>query len=198
MDASIPDAFHDIDEDDASLCSKYCDKIRGGVQEQSPRRYNAFFSSTLGTILIFSLLVITKHSDFPLIASSFAASTVLLSVSPQAPYSQPRNVIVGHTIGAVLGCSIRKISLSIPLAYVYEPVVGALSVGTTIYVTDVMHVVHPPAAATAMVATIDAFHSEKHAFMFVLRPILLGSVILVFCTCLISNLSNSRSYPAYW
>ena len=198
MNNSVDDLFNEVPTEEESICSKYCTKIKGGEYNPVPRRYNPFFSSGFGSLLIFGLLVITQHSDVPVIASSFAASTVLLSVCPHAPYSQPRNVIFGHTLGALVGCTIRSICINIPSKYIYEPAVSAISVGSTIYFTDILQIVHPPSAATAMVATLDAFQAGNDGFIYILKPIFLGSVILVICTCFISNISNSRSYPAYW
>lgn len=57
----------------------------------------------LGAFLGITAIALFAHKfDLPVVAS-FGASAVLIYGVPDAPLSQPRNVIFGHTFSAVVG-----------------------------------------------------------------------------------------------
>lgn len=179
-----------------SCCSRYFKKFTGGEYETQAIGHSVVFSGIVSSLLMFTLLVITNHTDFPMVASSFAATAALLSAAPQSPLSQPRNVVGGHVIGALTGHSIYRLTLALPHIKVYNPVINSISVGLTISLSSKLRLLHPPAAATAIVASTNIY--DEDGFLFVVRPVLVGSIVLVLLACILNNISTSRSYPMYW
>ncbi len=61
---------------------------------------------------------------------------------PDSPFAQPRNVIGGHLLSALVGCAMASFLGTGPL-------VLAVAVGLAIVVMYLTHTMHPPGGATA-------------------------------------------------
>lgn len=116
------------------------------------------------------------YSSYPLIATPFGATAVLVFDVPDSPLAQPRNVIGGNLIGAII-CVI--------LVHLFgtAPWVMALAVATTIKLTQLTRTLHPPAVAVALVGVL-----SNASWDFIWTPALAGSIIIVFVTLIFSNL----------
>jgi CBS-domain-containing membrane protein len=77
---------------------------------------------------------------------------------------------------------------------------GALAVATSIAILQVIHSLHPPAGATALIAVLGPANVHELGYQFVLTPVLVGSLILLVVALVVNNLSSheSRHYPATW
>lgn len=126
-----------------------------------------------------------------LVIGSFGASAVLLYGAPRAPFSQPRNLIGGHVISALVGVA----------CYRYLPDVLVLqesaAVATAIALMMVTRTVHPPGGATALIAVIgpDAVHGLGWAYVL---PVLMGAVLMMLVAVVSNNLFEHGSYPDRW
>ena len=79
---------------------------------------------------------------------SFGASSVLVFGAIQSPLAQPRNVIGGQVISALIGVTIAKF---IPdIIWLTAP----LAVATSIIAMQFTKTLHPPGGATALIAII--------------------------------------------
>lgn len=122
---------------------------------------------------------------------SFGASAVLAYGAPQAPFSQPRNLIGGHCISALVGVSVflllgDQAMLACPLA-----------VSLAIVAMQLTGTVHPPGGATALIAVIGGSTVHQLGYWYVLCPVSLGACIMVGVAWLTNKLSNDpdRKYP---
>ena len=143
--------------------------------------------SFLGSFIGLSLLgVLTFHYQVPLLAASFGATLVLIFVVPDGPLSQPRNVIFGHIFSAIVG---------IITYYFFGLSWWSLALGTSLAITVMVltKTTYPPGGATALFAIL-----YKMGPIYILTPILVGAITLVFLAIIINNLSPNKSYPRYW
>jgi HPP family len=141
----------------------------------------------LGSFLgIAALAYISVSTPYPLIAAPFGAAAVLVFAVPSSPLAQPRNLIFGNLIGALV--SLVMINL-----FGSEPWVMALAVATTIKLMQITKTLHPPGGAVALVGVMS---HAKWEFLF--TPVLTGSIVLLICTVLFNNLVPGRSYPQHW
>jgi CBS-domain-containing membrane protein len=132
--------------------------------------------------------------DLAFFMASFGATAVLVYGLPLSPLSQPRNVIGGQVISAIVGCIVRLI-----FGTHGEPFVAvALSVSVTAFVMQVTNTVHAPAGATAVIAITTSTPFAWAGFQFVLMPVLSGSLILTFLAVVVNNLASNRHYPCRW
>ena len=113
---------------------------------------------------------------------------------PSSPLSQPRNVIGGQVISAIVGCLVRLL-----IGNRCETFIAVtISVGVSVFLMQATNTMHAPAGATAVIAvTIDANFTWA-GFQFVLMPVLTSSLILVVIGIVVNNLVSNRHYPYYW
>lgn len=175
----------------------YFSKMRGGAK--SPRRDNIkeIMWSWLGGLLGVGIcgLLSAKYFepiDSTLLIGSFGSSAVLVYGAIKSPLAQPRNLVGGHLISAVVGVACfqlfgETIWLAAALSAAFATA-AMLATGT----------VHPPAGATAMIAVIGGEKIHNLGFMYVLIPVALGALILLVVALMINNLSKDRRYPEYW
>jgi len=168
---------------------KYVSKFKGHKRITplvSPAPVDIFIT-LFGTILgVSSLSILLFVYKVPMLAASLGASAVLVYGVPDAPLSQPRNVILGHTFSASIGVLIYQICGTTWWSV-------ALGTSLALLVMLLTKTTHPPGGATAMLAVLNGASP-----MFIVAPILPGSIILVLIGVLVNNLSPNRNYPRYW
>lgn len=136
----------------------------------------------------------TSATDNVFLIGSFGASAVLIYGAPQAEFSQPRNLVGGHVLSAVVGISVYKlISHDLALA-------SALSVSLAIVAMHFTRTIHPPGGATALIAVIGSSQVHALGYMFVLSPVLIGAIVMLVVALVINNVSVNpkRHYPVFW
>lgn len=108
--------------------------------------------------------------------------------------SQPRNALLGQIFASLIGVGITKL---FKLNSDFENlrwVAGALSVGLASAVMGVTKTIHPPAGATALLASTSP-EIEKIGWMLV-PLIIIGSCLMLAVACIINNIQ--RTFPMYW
>ncbi len=153
----------------------------------------AFLGSclALGSIA-FAHELFLKSVGLPFIMAPFGASSVLVFGAFRSPLAQPRNVIGGHIISALIGVCVYQlvgdaqvlaISIAVPTAIVAMHVTGTL---------------HPPGGATAFVTAAGGAGVHAFGFWYVLAPCAVGSISLVIFGLLINNIPKKQQYPQFW
>ncbi|MEB3332550.1 MAG: HPP family protein [Synechococcaceae cyanobacterium] len=142
----------------------------------------------LGGLLAISLLgLISGWAHYPLMVAPFGASTVLLFGHPASPLAQPRNVVLGNTVAAL-------VSTACVIWLGASVWVMGLAVGLTIALGQLLRCLHPPAGAVALLGVL---MQARPAF--VLMPILSGSLLLVLIAIAYHRLRPaSGRYPHHW
>jgi hypothetical protein len=166
---------------------QYIASLHGSSSYQPRFSMQQILLSYVGSFLgIAALAYISVSTPYPMIAAPFGAAAVLVFAVPNSPLAQPRNLIFGNLIGAVV--SLVMVSL-----FGSEPWVMALSVATAIKIMQLTKTLHPPGGAVALVGVMS---HAKWAFLF--TPVLTGSIVLLLCTLLFNNIMPGRSYPQHW
>lgn len=136
---------------------------------------------------------VAKWSPPPLVAS-LGASAVLDYNTIRSPLAQPRNMIIGHTLSAIVAVGISKGFQHYALLPSINWVAAAIACATANLVMSLTNTVHPPGGATAILACIQ---SDVLAMGWMYVPIiLLASVLMCTVACLFNN--TLRWYPTYW
>ena len=120
---------------------------------------------------------------------SFGATSVLVYAVPNSPLAQPRNLLGGHLLSAMVGVSVQKFCPDIIWLS------AALAVSLSILVMQITKTLHPPGGATALIAVIGSEKIKALGYLYVINPVLIG-VMILFITALISNnIPKGRRYP---
>jgi CBS-domain-containing membrane protein len=166
----------------------FLQKLKGDGAALPPRATNQQIALAWlgGCLAIASVALLAESLSVTLILGSFGASCVLLFGFPDAPFSQPRNVIIGHVLSSFVGLAI----LAIFGAHSWSL---ALAVGTAIALMMITRTVHPPAGSNPVIVFL-----TKPAWGFLLYPTLFGAIILVLAALIYLNATRAAKYPKYW
>ncbi|MFZ5646607.1 MAG: HPP family protein [Bacillota bacterium] len=166
----------------------YLCKMKGGRCQDLPAvSWSNLLVTATGSLFGIGLVgFLAAHYNLPLLFPSFGASAVLLYAACHVPMAQPRNVIGGHLISAMVGVAAYHL-----LGATWWSI--ALGVTLAILAMTVTHTLHPPGGATAFVAIYNGQGAE-----FIISPVGIGVICLVIIAVLVNNLSSQRKYPDYW
>lgn len=128
-------------------------------------------------------------NDNLFLIGSFGASSVLIYGIINSPLAQPRNLIGGHVISAIIGVTILKL---FPNELWFA---GALAVSLSIVAMQITKTLHPPGGATALIAVTGGAKIKAMGYLYVFSPVLTG-VLILFMVALVFNNMRHRKYPA--
>jgi CBS domain-containing membrane protein len=150
----------------------------------------AFIGSFVGIGLIaYMQSNLLSPNDNLFLIGSFGASSVLIYGAIQSPFAQPRNLIGGHLVSAVIGVTIHYL---IPdITWLAAP----LAVSLSIVCMQMTKTLHPPGGATALIAVIGSEKIKSLGFLYILSPVLTGSLILLAVALIFNNITSNRRYP---
>lgn len=139
-----------------------------------------------GFLTILLLESIAEGLQWSLVIAPFGASCVLAFVLPEAPVSQPRNIIGGHMVTTLCGLTVY---------HLWGNSIWSLSVavGLGIALMLLTKTTHPPAGANPIVVITAA-----STWSFLVTPVLIGSIVIVCVAVLYNNLIKNRKYPTFW
>lgn len=150
------------------------------TQPRAP--WSAILVAALGGALTIAVLSLTGDAvGTPILIAAFGPSCVLVFLLPDAPLSQPVNVVGGHMVSALCGVAAHAL---LPTAWWSR----GLSMGAAIAAMAALRIIHPPAGGTPIAILL------AHAgWDYLLTPVLAGSLILTACALLYRVLLGTRT-----
>lgn len=130
--------------------------------------------------------------DLTLLIGSFGASAVLVFSTIKSPLAQPRNLVGGHIVSALVGVACQQILGSVVW------VAASMAVSLAIVSMLATKTLHPPGGATALIAVIGGTKIHNLGYFFALVPAGVGALILLAVALIVNNLAQERRYPEYW
>ncbi|MBS1259065.1 MAG: hypothetical protein MAG551_02131 [Candidatus Scalindua arabica] len=166
------------------------DQIKGLPRAPQPaipaRELWVTFIGVIAGIGISAALAFTYNC--PMLLAPFGAQAVLMYGAYKAPLAQPRNVLLGHFIGALMGVSVYDF-----FGTAWWSI--ALAVALTIILMMATYSLHPPGGATAYVAVQTGGLGVGYSY--IINPVLMGALILLV-VAIIVNKAGKRDFPASW
>ena len=177
---------------------EYFEKMSGSTRGSPPRVSNeeivwSWIGSFLGIAAVaWVSQLYLAGLDCTLLIGSFGASAVLVYGAVRSPLAQPRNLIGGHMLSAIIGVLCWKLlNQNMWLA-------ESMAVATAIALMHATRTLHPPGGATALIAVIGSPDIHQMGFWYVLYPAAAGALILLLVAVLVNNIPESRRYPEIW
>jgi len=175
----------------------FFNKMKGGKQSPPMVGFSEIAWSWIGAFLGISPVAFLNYNcfygtDLVLIVGSFGASAVLIYGAVKSPLAQPRNLVGGHIVSAVIGVIAYK------LFYPFPWFASAFAVATAIAVMHATKTLHPPGGATALIAVIGSEKIHELGFLYVFIPIGVGVIIMLTVALIVNNIAKSRKYPEFW
>ena len=144
----------------------------------------AGFSASI-IIGVLSFLSFETSTGFWLMFS-FGSTTLIVLIFYESEFAQPSNIFFGHLLGIIVGILFNEF-------FGISFITLGLSVGTTVTLMMYFKIIHPPAAANPLIALF-----ADVSLNYIIFPVLVGSVVIIFLTILINRLILKRSYPKRW
>jgi CBS-domain-containing membrane protein len=141
------------------------------TQPRAP--WTAILLAALAGALSIAVLSLTGDAaGTPILIAAFGSSCVLVFLLPDAPLSQPVNVVGGHMVSALCGVA----------AHAFLPTAWwslGLAVGAAMAAMAALRIIHPPAGGTPIAILL-----AHEGWGYLLTPVLAGSLILTACALL--------------
>ena len=139
-----------------------------------------------GAIAIGAMEWFSLAAHYPLAVIPFATSIVLVMGSPTVEPAQPRALIGGHLVTALVGFAVLK--LTGPQAWA-----AAVAVGLAILAMYVTGTFHPPAGINPLLVV-----SGNLPWTFLLVPVLSGAVLLTAFAYVWHRWVRRQPWPQRW
>ena len=136
-------------------------------------------------ITIGVLTVLTYKTSYGIfLIASFGSTMVLLYGYSESPFAQPKNIILGHFLTALIGIVFLNfvplpIFLNIPLA-----------VGFGVMFMILFKVTHPPAGGNPIIVIIGSV-----SYDYLINPIILGALIVILFGVVLNRFVLRKKYP---
>ena len=179
------------------MIGDYFRKMAGTTQSPPRAGLTEILWSWLGAFLGIGLVAyindsMVEKTDLILLIGSLGASAVLIYGAIKSPLAQPRNLVGGHLISAVIGVTVYYLLSSLPW------LAAAVAVATSIAVMHATRTLHPPGGATALIFVMGSPKIHHLGYLYVLMPVGAGVAIMLIVALLLNNLSRRRRYPEFW
>ena len=174
--------------------AKHVRMARYVIYKETLIDFNDHFWTFVGSFLGIALIGFINNSQFTqadnvFLIGSFGASSVLIYGIINSPLAQPRNLIGGHLICAIVGVTVHKvIPDQIWLA-------SAFAVSLSIVFMQITKTLHPPGGATALIANIGSEKITSLGYKYVISPVLTGVLVLLLVALFVNNRAAHRHYP---
>jgi len=176
---------------------KYLDKMKGTTQSPPRVGFSEIFWSWAGSFAGIAAVALIHcklldQTGMMMIIGSFGASAVLIYGAVRSPLAQPRNLIGGHVLSAVIGVTVYQCLGGLPW------LAASVAVSTAIALMHLTKTLHPPGGATALIAVIGGDAVHRLGYLYVLMPTAAGALVMLIIALIINNIPTNRRYPEFW
>ena len=150
--------------------------------------------SMLGAFIAIWVLSMTTQSHLfgqsihIMVIASMGASAFLIFVTPHSPMAQPWPVIAGHILSAILGVACAQWIHDMALA-------AATAVALSILAMHLSKSLHPPSAATALIAVLGNEQIHALAWQFCYQVVMINCLLIALLGMIINRLLLNKRYP---
>jgi CBS-domain-containing membrane protein len=175
----------------------YFEKMKGTTKSPPSVSLSEILWSWIGAFLgIAAVALVNYHlledTDLVMIIGSFGASAVLIYGAIRSPLAQPRNLVGGHVISAIIGVAAYNLLSG------HMWIATSVAVATAIAAMHATKTLHPPGGATALIAVIGSEKIHALGYLYALIPAGLGALIMLGVALLVNNIPEKRQYPEFW
>ena len=126
------------------------------------------------------------------LAASFGSSVVVVFGYPDNEFAQPKNVLFGHLLCALVGIifvMLFKISQDRSIFFL---TIG-IAVGISVMLMMALEITHPPAGGNTIVVML-----IQDSFQFLIFPIMGGAVTIIIGGVIYNRFILKKKYPLKW
>ena len=126
------------------------------------------------------------------LAASFGSSVVVVFGYPDNEFAQPKNVLFGHLLCALIGIIFVTLFEISQDRIIFFLVIG-LAVGIAVMLMMALKITHPPAGGNTIVVIL-----AQDSFQFLIFPIMVGAITIIIGGVVYNRFILKKNYPLKW
>ena len=148
---------------------------------------------TIGVLAYITFQSILAGTNYGLwLAASFGSSVVVVFGYPENEFSQPKNVLLGHLLCALVGIIFVTLFNITQDRSIFFIAIG-LAVGISVMLMMAFRVTHPPAGGNTIVVML-----TQDSFQFLVFPIMAGAITIIIGGVIYNRFILKKNYPLKW
>jgi len=148
---------------------------------------------TIGILAYITFQSILAGTNYGLwLAASFGSSVVVVFGYPENEFSQPKNVLLGHLLCALVGIIFVTLFNITQDRSIFYLAIG-LAVGISVMLMMAFKVTHPPAGGNTIVVML-----TQNSFQFLIFPIMVGAITIIIGGVIYNRFILKKNYPLKW
>ena len=148
---------------------------------------------TIGILAYITFQSILAGTNYGLwLAASFGSSVVVVFGYPENEFSQPKNVLLGHLLCALVGIIfVTLFNITQDRSFFYLAI--GLAVGISVMLMMAFKITHPPAGGNTIVVML-----TQDSFQFLVFPIMAGAITIIIGGVIYNRFILKKNYPLKW
>ena len=148
---------------------------------------------TIGILAYITFQSILAGTNYGLwLAASFGSSVVVVFGYPDNEFSQPKNVLLGHLLCALVGIIFVTLFKITQDRTIFFLAIG-LAVGLSVMLMMAFKITHPPAGANTIVVML-----AQDSFQFLIFPVMVGAITIIIGGVIYNRFILKKNYPTKW
>ena len=148
---------------------------------------------TIGVLAYITFQSILAGTNYGLwLAASFGSSVVVVFGYPENEFSQPKNVLLGHLLCALVGIIFVTLFNITQDRSIFYLAIG-LAVGISVMLMMAFKITHPPAGGNTIVVML-----AQNSFQFLIFPIMVGAITIIIGGVIYNRFILKKNYPLKW
>ena len=148
---------------------------------------------TIGILAYITFQSVLAGTNYGLwLAASFGSSVVVVFGYPENEFSQPKNVLLGHLLCALVGIIFVTLFNITQDRSIFFIAIG-LAVGISVMLMMAFKITHPPAGGNTIVVML-----TQDSFQFLVFPIMAGAITIIIGGVIYNRFILKKNYPLRW
>ena len=148
---------------------------------------------TIGILTYITFQSILAGTNYGLwLAASFGSSVVVVFGYPENEFAQPKNVLLGHLLCALVGIIFVTLFNITQDRSIFYLAIG-LAVGISVMLMMAFKITHPPAGGNTIVVML-----TQNSFQFLIFPIMVGAITIIIGGIIYNRFILKKNYPLKW
>ena len=148
---------------------------------------------TIGILAYITFQSVLAGTNYGLwLAASFGSSVVVVFGYPENEFSQPKNVLLGHLLCALVGIIFVTLFNITQDRSIFFITIG-LAIGISVMLMMAFKITHPPAGDNTIVVM-----STQDSFQFLVFPIMVGAITIIIGGVIYNRFILKKNYPLKW
>jgi len=148
---------------------------------------------TIGVLAYITFQSILAGTNYGLwLAASFGSSVVVVFGYPENEFSQPKNVLLGHLLCALIGIIFVTLFNITQDRSIFFITIG-LAMGISVMLMMAFKITHPPAGGNTIVVML-----TQDSFQFLVFPIMAGAITIIIGGVIYNRFILKKNYPLKW